>query len=141
MLKLEDLDGIKLVKEENFATDSEVGTAVELGIIQGSQGWGVREEISVILKLARDLKIALALAATADENGRMLKGAQLEGGRLKKQIEKLKSDADDIRDLVTLAASRLQESQEALFDARAEVGDLKRALTAAQLDAGPIDES
>lgn len=91
MLKLEDLDGLKLVHLDYFATDADAELAVEQAITQGSQGWGVRREVGVILKLARDLKISLALAATADKSARMLKGAQLENGRLKKQIEKLQA--------------------------------------------------
>jgi hypothetical protein len=85
MLDPKMLDGLKLVKEEYIATDSEVDLALEQAFTQGSQGWGVKRAEGVLLRLAQELKLSSALAATADEAGRMLKGAQLENGRLKKQ--------------------------------------------------------
>ena len=86
MLTEKDLDGLKLVTDQsNIASTQDTQQALETAFQQGSQGWGVRREQSVILRLARDLKIALALAVQADENGRMLKGAQMELGRVKKQ--------------------------------------------------------
>ena len=88
------LDGVKLVfGEDYFATPEEVENELERAYQQASQGWGVRREIGVYLALARDLKIATELAATADENQRMLKGAQMEGGRLKKKIAELEAEA------------------------------------------------
>jgi len=86
MLTEKDLDGLKLVTDQsNIASTQDTQQALETAFQQGSQGWGVRREQSVILRLARDLKVALALAVQADENGRMLKGAQMELGRVKKQ--------------------------------------------------------
>ena len=93
MISIEDLDGIKLVQLENFASNDETYSELERAIQQGSQGWGVRLEQGVILRLARELKIALSLAAQADDALRKLKGLQLENGRLRKRVKRL--DADD----------------------------------------------
>jgi len=93
-LTLKDLDGVKLANEEYIATTPEVQDALERAFQQASQGWGVRREVGVFLALARDLKMAMHLAETADEAQRMLKGAQMETGRLKKKIEKLEAELD-----------------------------------------------
>lgn len=85
MITLKDLEGVKLVKEEYYASISDTQDALERVFVQGSQGWGVRRDDGVLLRMARDMNIALALANSADENGRMLKGAQMELGRVKKQ--------------------------------------------------------
>ena len=148
MLKLEDLDGIKLVNADYFATDIEAELAVEQAISQGSQAWGVRRDVGVLLKLARDLKIALALAATADQNGRMLKGAQLEGGRLKKQIEKLNAENVELageRDSVraswattarelTAAGEEIAELTATIAEERAEISGLSEERDGVQRD-------
>jgi len=86
MIKATALDGIKLVDENYIATDGETEAALEQAFQQGSQGWGVRRDQGVLLRLARDLKIALALAQDTTETQNKLKGLQLENGRLKKKI-------------------------------------------------------
>jgi len=97
MLKSENLDGIKLVDENYIATDGEALTVLEHAVQQGSQGWGIRREEGVILKFARDLKIALALAATADELARRLKGEQLSHGRTKAALSKVLKELDELK--------------------------------------------
>ena len=91
MISIEDLDGIKLVQLENFASNEEACSEIERAIQQGSQGWGVRREQGVILRLSRELKIALTLAAQADDALRKLKGLQLENGRLRKRVNRLEA--------------------------------------------------
>jgi hypothetical protein len=91
-LKKTDLEGVKLANDEYFASPEEAADFLERGFQQASQGWGVRREVGVCLTLARDLLIAWELADTADEAQRMLKGAQMETGRLKKKIEKLEAE-------------------------------------------------
>jgi len=86
-IKLEDLDGLKLVDALNFANLGDVHNALDSAITQGSQTWGVTPTDSVVLRLASELKEALALAATADAAQRALKGTQLELGRVRKQLE------------------------------------------------------
>ena len=96
MLKPEDLDGLKLVDPENLATEGQVRAALENAYVQGSQGWGVRGDVAVILQLARNLRCALHLAAETEsmsiklaEAQNKLKGVQLELGRVKKQRDAL----------------------------------------------------
>ncbi len=86
MIRLEDLDNVKLVCVENFADEAETVATVEGACVQGSLTWGVRRETGAILSLARNLQIALALAATADEAQRKLKGEQMSHGRTKARL-------------------------------------------------------
>jgi hypothetical protein len=102
-LTLQDLDGFKLVDETNVAPLDATQMALEHAFQQGSQGWGVSREVGVYLSLARDLKLALALANTADEAQRMLKGAQMELGRVKKAKKKEEALAEE-RDAELVAA-------------------------------------
>ena len=95
-----DLDGLKLVEKDYFAQDEEVLNALESAYMQGSQGWGVTNEVRLILTLARDLKEALVLANVADENHRLLKGAQLALGREKKARELTKAALDSAMDKI-----------------------------------------
>ncbi len=74
---------IDAVHEENFAADVIILDSINGAIEQGRQGWGVRKEQAVMLGLARQLKITLALAETADEAQRALKGEQMSHGRTK----------------------------------------------------------
>ena len=94
MMKIEDLEGVKLVNEEYLASEGEVRSVLENAFQQGSQGWGVRRDTGVILKLARDLKLALAMAQAADEATRKLKGLQLENGRLKKAAKSASAESE-----------------------------------------------
>jgi hypothetical protein len=87
MIELQDLEGIKLVTDRGYiASDQEVRQAVETAFQQGSQGWGVNQKDAVLLALAENLRDALLVSTEADDNFRLLKGCQMEGGRLKKRI-------------------------------------------------------
>jgi hypothetical protein len=86
MIDLTVLDGLKLVREEYIANDLETAQFIEKAIQQGSQGWGVRREEGVVLRLAKELRVAQELAGSADEAQRKLKGTQLELGRVKKAL-------------------------------------------------------
>lgn len=108
MIKLEALDGLKLVTDESaFCTDEQTLDRLELAIQQGAGGWGVRVDDGVILRLARDLKITLALAESADEAQRALKGLQMENGRLKKSRDNAKEAAESLSKRV----AELEESR------------------------------
>lgn len=92
MIRQEDLDGVKLVYDaEYIASDEITAQALEVAFSQASQGWGVSREHAVLLNVAQSLRESLKLSTTAEENARLLKGAQMSGGRLKKQIEKLEA--------------------------------------------------
>lgn len=113
MLKIEDLEGIKLVhNEEYIATEAEAQQSLENVFQQASQSWGIRREEGVILKLARDLKIALALANVAEENGRMLKGAQMELGRVKKQRDAALAHVEEVTKYNVDLAVEAEENRE-----------------------------
>ena len=98
-LTLKDLAGTKLIQPENLAPLLQVQLALDHTYGQASQGWGVTPEIAVYGYLATELRTQMEIAETADENRRMLKGAQMETGRLKKKIEKLDAEilARDLR--------------------------------------------
>jgi len=105
MIKATALDGIKLVDENYIATDGEVEAALEQAFQQGSQGWGVRQDQGVLLRMARDLKLALGLAQDTTETTNKLKGLQLENGRLKKKITVMEGlDAAKDRQIAELQA-------------------------------------
>ena len=87
MLKLNDLDGFKLVNIDYLATNDEVTAALKDAFEQGSQGWGVRPEVAVFLSLANQLRVQITLADVADEAQRQLKGEQMGHGRTKKRLE------------------------------------------------------
>ncbi len=109
MIKADDLDGIKLVTEENnFASDDDTLNVLEAAFMQGSQGWGVTKETAILLRLARVLYVALKLAETADENARLLKGAQMELGRVKKQRDTLQKAVDSLTKQVMLADTEIE---------------------------------
>ena len=102
-----DLDGLKLVTDDNnFAGPQQVDLAVESAIAQGSQGWGVQQDVAVLLSVLRDLAGAQLIAQTADENRRMLKGAQMELGRVKKQRDQKDAQLQKARE-------QLDEKEEA----------------------------
>jgi hypothetical protein len=93
-LTLADVEGVKLVTDlNNFVSIPDARTALEIAFTQGSQGWGVRDDLATFNTLARELRAALALAEVADEAQRMNKGAQLALGKAKKRIEVLEAEA------------------------------------------------
>lgn len=120
-LTLQDLDGFKLVDETNVAPLEATQMALEHAFQQGSQGWGVSREVGIYLSLARDLKLSIALANTADEAQRMLKGAQMELGRVKKARKKDESIADELS--AELVAERLL-----VTELKAQVDSLQKQL-------------
>ena len=93
VLTVKDLEGLKLVSDTSYIASTELTqVALERVFQQASQGWGVRQEGSVLLKLASDLTTALVKAERADESGRLLKGAQMALGRERKIKEGLQAD-------------------------------------------------
>ena len=131
MLTLADLEGIKLVSDDSYiATVEEAQQSLEVVFQQASQTWGIRREQGVILRLARDLKIALALAMTAEEAGRMLKGAQMELGRVKKQRDTIQAYADNKDSTIKGLVAQLKERE-------TEIGDLNIKLL--QIKAARVD--
>lgn len=111
MLTTKDLDGVKLVNEEYIATIAEAQQMLETVFQQASQGWGVRREAGVILRLARDLRISLAISESADEAQRMLKGAQMELGRVKKQRDEAVANAANLQTIVDVLEKSLQNQE------------------------------
>lgn len=97
MITLRDLEGLKLVNDDNFGSETEVLDALEGYITQGSQGWGVNFATSVALHLARDLRVALVKAQYTDEAVKQLKAKQLELGRVKAQVKRLKEQLDNAK--------------------------------------------
>ena len=89
MIEIEDLAGLKLVHADNIALIGMKKQELEIAFQKGSQGWGVKREQSVLLRMAQELTAALALAKTADESHRMLKGCQLKLGRVEAALARL----------------------------------------------------
>ena len=113
------LDGIKLVtNEEYFATDAETEFTLEQVFQQASQAWGIRREQGVMLRLARELKLAIGVAQGAQADDNKLKGLQLENGRLKKRVALL-----DGRAVVSLRDNDALEDK--LTALRAECDNLR----------------
>lgn len=80
------LDSVKLVSADNLATIAIVEREVQRVVSQGSQGWGVRREDAVILRLVSELRQAQLDAQASTDTHNKLKGLQLENGRLKKRL-------------------------------------------------------
>ncbi len=120
-VSLQDLDGVKLVEDDNFAPDVEVVAMIEGAITQGSQAWGVNRETAVILTLAKRLRDALALAGTVETAVNQLKGEQMARGRLQKQL-------GTDRRLLSTTLVRFQKLQQEHFDTLAAKGELQRQL-------------
>ncbi len=110
MLTLENLDGLKLVRDENVANLRQTQAELEHAVTQGSQGWGVTEEHAVLLRVAFDLQTALKLASAAagiEEHAReayaALKGKQLELGRANarhlRMLDVSKAQSEEIANL------------------------------------------
>ncbi len=116
-LKIEDVAGVKLVTDENnYASHGEVRNSLEGAFVQGSQGWGVSHDNAVLLTVARDLKEVLMLANVADENHRLLKGAQLELGRVKKQRSVALAERASLEGKVIEQAVQIKSLQELVDD-------------------------
>jgi len=139
MIKIEDLDGLKLVDENYLASTEVVQQTLENAFQQGSQGWGVRPEISVVLYLARQLADSMTLASTAEEAQRMLKGAQMSGGRLKKQIESLDKANVKTEALALALTVKLAEVEAQLVKTTAAYEDAENELTTVEAQLASID--
>jgi hypothetical protein len=95
MIKLEQLENLKLIVDETvYLSEQETLDRLELAVQQGTGGWGVRRDDGALLKLARDLKLALGMAEQQDETYRKLKGVQMENGRLKKQLSNVEGQLE-----------------------------------------------
>ena len=124
MLKLNDLDGFKLVNINYLATNDEVTAALKDAFEQGSQGWGVRPEVAVFLSLANQLRVQITLADVADEAQRQLKGEQMGHGRTKKRLDTMSNvhtaalkSAESLGVQLLTLTKRL-EAVESLYDAQ-----------------------
>jgi len=135
MINLEDLDGIKLVKAEYLVEDVELQMALESAYAQGSQGWGVVKSTALLLTMARDLHAALKIALVADENFRLLKGAQMALGREKKakdvlqeQLDMTTSELDSAVNRCTALEDELAETEGALAAALVRIEEGNKEL-------------
>ena len=110
MLKLNDLDGFKLVNIDYLATNDEVVEALRNAFEQGSQGWGVTPEVAIFLSMANQLRVQITLADVADEAQRQLKGEQMGHGRTKKRLEAV----ENLYDAQTAKITQLTTEQDDL---------------------------
>lgn len=94
MIYISDLDGLDQAKVEYFAAEGVVKAELINAFEQGSQGWGVRRDVSVYLALAVHLREALKLAVQADGAMRKVAGLQMELGRVRKALDGAKERAD-----------------------------------------------
>ena len=118
-----DLEGLRRVASPAYlATIEDTRAALSAAFNQAAQGWGVGQDVSVILRLASELDAALPLAAEADELGRKCKGLELQLGRVKKRLEK--ADAHN----ASQAALMTEDSQRHI-DLKRERDELKAKLT------------
>lgn len=113
-LTLDDLEGLKLVEASNVGSLEQAQLVLEHAYMQGSQGWGVTEGVASTLFLATELREALDVAQTADENHRMLKGVQMENGRLKKKIENLEQAQTGAEATILAQDLRIKELEDLL---------------------------
>lgn len=95
MIKVEALEGIKLVDKDYLATDEVTEATIEEAITLGSQNWGVAQKMAVILRLMAELRKALLKAAKADKYQRQLKGKQMELGRAQKALKEANVRANE----------------------------------------------
>ncbi len=122
MIKLEQLNNLKLITDESvYRTEEQAVDRLELAVQQGIGGWGVRPDDGVILKLARDLRLALEMSKQQEETFNKLKGTQMENGRLKKRLENVEAQ-------LALAITQLTEQGETIKVARVEIDSLTHAL-------------
>lgn len=88
MITLRDLDGLKLVTDENnIATVGEALAEFERSVEQGSQNWGVRREQAVTLRFATELSRRIAAADKYEETQKALKAEQMRRGRIQKTLD------------------------------------------------------
>ena len=144
MIELKDLDGLKLVRDENVANLRQTLAEIEHAITQGSQGWGVTEEHAVLLHVAGELraalmdeKRALPVQAVLDDALRALKGKQLELGRANARHDRMvdvsKAQSEEIANLnaiVGVKDDKIRELENERADfLREELAQVERDLT------------
>ena len=134
MLKLNDLDGFKLVNINYLATNDEVTAALKDAFEQGSQGWGVRPEVAVFLSLVSQLRVQITLADVADEAQRQLKGEQMGHGRTKKQLVEAKQELVEATSEAILAIDDKDKALGACAEERDELAKANEILTTAKRD-------
>ena len=102
MINQKVLDSVKLVDGENIASDLRTEQAIDRAVAQGSQAWGVTMEDAVVLRLTKELQESQGQSSEVQELSNKLKGLQMEGGRLRKQIAVLEG-------LVVLSNQQVEE--------------------------------
>ena len=95
MIEAKQLEAVEKVPADCLYTDFHVMNAFNQAVVQAQGGWGVRPTDGVVLNLAKQLRQALLTSEKVDETQRAIKGLQLENGRLRAQIKKLKGDDSD----------------------------------------------
>ncbi len=116
MIKLTDLDGLKLVRVENLADARDVDRAIEEAVTQGSQGWGVIDEQSVLLAVLIQLRNALQRVGVADDmwnkiqaTENTLKGKQMELGRVQKSLTEITKRHGGLLEVIKAQAETIEE--------------------------------
>lgn len=137
MIELRELDGFKLVRGENIANSHDTLRAIEEAVVQGSQGWGVVDEQSVLLAVVRELRAALtasaqveSLSAELETAGNFLKGKQMELGRVQAKLVRATQHCvdGDVEHGETL--SRLDKTEKALKEITKRHGGLLEVIAA-----------
>ena len=81
------VDIVKLVPEDCYASNEQVEDVIELAVEQATLSWGVRQQDRIILAMANRLYEAQRADSELDSTQRALKGQQLQCGRLAKRAE------------------------------------------------------
>lgn len=96
MITADMLKAVDTVPADCLYTEFHALNAFNIAIVQANGGWGVRPADGAVLMLAKHLRQALLTSEKVDETQRAIKGLQLENGRLRAQIAKLKKDDSDV---------------------------------------------
>ena len=111
------LDVCKLALDENVASDELAELLVEQVADQASQGWGVSEVDSVVMRLAREVVRLQPFEEKVDEAQRLMKGAQLQVGRIRKQVENLEPQVAALQNRI----KKLEDEKQRLSDQLTEL--------------------
>ena len=94
---LEQLAGVEHVEEANMATPIAAYIRLRDIIEEGQEStFGMREKDAIILRLARDLRLALMQLSKAVDAERALAGERLSHGRTKKRLTALQADFEQL---------------------------------------------
>ena len=94
---LEQLDGVEHVEEANMATPITAYISLRDIIEEGQEStFGMREKDAIILRLARDLRLALMQLSKLSDAERALAGERLSHGRTKKRLTQLQTDFEQL---------------------------------------------